>query len=74
MSYIAKRSQNPWFQVIQRLSRHKLAMTSFGFLMLLSLLCFGANTTADWLKVDPYADDLFLVLHYRESHFLVQMN
>ncbi|WP_339388192.1 ABC transporter permease [Vibrio caribbeanicus] len=71
MSYIAKRSQNPWFQVIQRLSRHKLAMASFGFLMLLSLLCFGANTIADWLNVDPYADDLFSRFALpSESHLL----
>ncbi|WP_114785854.1 ABC transporter permease [Vibrio tetraodonis] len=59
MSYIVKRSQNPWFQVAQRLSRHKLAMLSLVFLCLLALVCFGANPIALWLGVDPYADDLF---------------
>lgn len=59
MSYIAKRSQNPWIQVAQRLSRHKLAMVSMVFLVLLTAVCFGAGTIGQWLGVDPFEDNLF---------------
>ncbi|WP_104402119.1 ABC transporter permease [Vibrio penaeicida] len=59
MSHVAKRSQNPWVQVAQRLYRHKLAMVSMVFLAALTIVCFSANPIAGWLGVDPYADDLF---------------
>ncbi len=58
-SVVAKRSQNPWVQVLQRLSRHKVAMVSLFFLVLLGVVCFSAEWIGQRLGVDAFSDDLF---------------
>ncbi len=56
---MAQRSQNPWMQVLQRLARHKVAMVSLVFLVLLATVCFSVDSIGKLLGVDPFADNLF---------------
>lgn len=55
----AVRSQHPWMQVIQRLSRHRLATFSLVFILVLLCVCLLAPLINQWLGVDPFTDNLF---------------
>lgn len=59
MTALAARSQNPWLQIVHRLSRHKLAMASLLILTVMTLLCFNATSIGQWIGVDPFEDNLF---------------
>ena len=60
MSDIAARpSPSPGWLVWTRLMRHRLALASLVFLLVLLILSLAAPWIADWRGIDPTATDLF---------------